>query len=478
MFYENKKVKDLKIAYVGGGSTNWAWTFMSDLALDDQISGTMYLYDIDYELAEKNAHIGNSLKDRDEAVGDWTYKASHSLEEAITDADFVVISILPGSFDEMASDVHYPEKYGIYQSVGDTSGPGGMIRTLRSIPMMKEIALAVKAYAPDSWVINYTNPMSTLTGVLYEVFPEIKAFGCCHEVFGTQEMLADIVGEALGTKNVQRQDIQVNVLGINHFTWFDYASYKGVDVFPIYNKYIDEHKEEGYGNPEEHWMNSSFDSKNLVKFDLFKKYGLIASAGDRHLVEFMPHDLYLTNEETVENWGFGLTSIEWRKNDLKNRLEKVEQLYNGEVELEIKDSGEEGILLIKALCGLERVISNVNIPNYAGQIDNLPKSAIVETNALFERDAIRPVFAGSIPDQVFNLILPHVDNHERIIKAALDPNVELVVEAFKHDPLINQSLSDDEIDDLVLTMIENTLTYLPIEWQEEIKRYKAKKITN
>lgn len=103
----------------------------------------------------------------------------------MTGADFVVISILPGIFDEMEFDVHLPERLGIWQSVGDTAGPGGMIRALRSIPMFVEIAEAIKAYSPDAWVINYTNPMSLLVKTLYTVFPEIKAFGCCHEVFGT-----------------------------------------------------------------------------------------------------------------------------------------------------------------------------------------------------------------------------------------------------------------------------------------------------
>lgn len=474
MDYENNSVKNINIAYIGGGSTNWAWTFMSDLALEKNLSGTMKLYDINHELAEKNAKIGNSLKEREGVVGQWDYVAAHSLKEALVDSDFVIISILPGTFEEMTSDVHYPEKYGIYQSVGDTAGPGGIIRNLRSIPMIKDIAEAIREYSPDSWVINYTNPMSTLTGVLYDVYPEIKAFGCCHEVFGTQEMLAGIVKDEMGLDHVERRDIQVNVLGINHFTWFDYASYKGIDLFPIYEKYVKEHKEEGYGNPEEHWLNKSFDSKNLVKFDLFENYDLIAAAGDRHLVEFMPSEVYLKDNGTVEDWGFGITTVDWRKNDLDERLDKVEQLVRGENTLTLEDSGEEGILLIKALTGLERVVSNVNIPNTACQIQNLPKNAIVETNALFERDAIRPIVAGSIPENVLKLVEPHVKNHERVIRAALNPDIELIVEAFKHDPLINGKLSDKQIDDLVVTMIENTLNYLPEEWKKEVETYKQK----
>ena len=98
----------------------------------------------------------------------------------------------------MESDVHLPERLGIYQSVGDTAGPGGMVRALRTIPMFVEIAGAIKEYAPKAWVINYTNPMSLCVKTLYHVFPEIKAFGCCHEVFGTQKVLKGICEESCG----------------------------------------------------------------------------------------------------------------------------------------------------------------------------------------------------------------------------------------------------------------------------------------
>ena len=114
MKYTNNGVTDIKIAYVGGGSRGWAWKLMSDLASAEDISGSVDLYDIDYEAAEHNEIIGNRFNDLKDAKSKWTYRARKTLGEALTGADFVVISILPGTFDEMASDVHTPEKYGIY----------------------------------------------------------------------------------------------------------------------------------------------------------------------------------------------------------------------------------------------------------------------------------------------------------------------------------------------------------------------------
>ena len=131
---------------------------------------------------------------------------------------------------------------------------------------------------------------------------EIKAFGCCHEVFSTQMLLADVLYEMKGIKNIPREEIKVKVMGINHFTWIEKASYGGIDILPIYKEFVDRHFDEGYvdtrqkiRDPEEALY---FGCANRVKFDLFRRYGLIAAAGDRHLAEFVPF-WYLRNPAEV-----------------------------------------------------------------------------------------------------------------------------------------------------------------------------------
>ena len=323
--------------------------------------------------------------------------------------------------------------------------------------MFLEIAEAIKKYAPSAWVINYTNPMTLCIKTLYHAFPQIKAFGCCHEVFGTQKLLAAIAKEELGVEEISREEIAVNVLGINHFTWFDYASYKGIDLFPVYRAYIEKNFEEGFNEPDNNWMNSTFACAHRVKMDLFLKYGLIAAAGDRHLAEFMPGDMYLKDPATVEGWKFGLTTVKWRKEDLQRRLLRSKRLVSGEEEIVLKPTGEEGIELIKALCGLRRMVSNVNIPNTAGQIENLPRTAVVETNALFERDAIRPLVAGTVPKQIKELLMPHIENHERVLNAVLTNDRSLVKEAFLADPLVKGRVSEEEAKVLADDMLDATL---------------------
>ena len=174
---------NVKIAYIGGGSRGWAWKLMSDLAEARYISGHVSLYDIDYQAAKNNEIIGNQIKKDHPNVKDWTYKAEETLEAALEGADVVVISILPGTFNEMGSDVHTPEKYGIYQSVGDTVGPGGIVRALRTIPMFEKIALAIRDVCPNAWVINYTNPMAMLTGYLQKYLLIILKMNILKSIF-------------------------------------------------------------------------------------------------------------------------------------------------------------------------------------------------------------------------------------------------------------------------------------------------------
>ncbi len=456
--FEGNKVTDINIAYIGGGSRGWAWGLMSDLAMEEQMSGTVRLYDIDYQAALDNEIIGNKLSARDDAKGRWVYKAVRTYEEALPGADFVVISILPGTFKEMASDVHLPEKYGIYQSVGDTTGPGGLVRALRTIPMYVEFAEKIKKYCPGAWVINYTNPMALCMRTLYEVFPGIKAFGCCHEVFGTQNLLRQALKEIKGIEVADRREITVNVLGINHFTWLDRASWKGIDLFPVYREFVDKYYEEGYeGNEKGHWMNDHFASAHRVKFDLFRRYGLIAASGDRHLAEFMP-PWYLKDPETVRKWKFGLTPVSWRIKNLEERIARSRRLVSGEEEVKLAGSGEEGVLQMKALLGLGDMVTNVNLPN-RGQIKNIPEGAVVETNALFTRDCVQPVMAGELPGDVQAMVLRHVYNQENTLKAALNRDKALAFNAFVNDPLVN--IPVEQAEELFNQMLYNTREYLP-----------------
>lgn len=458
MIYNGKKVEDIKITYVGGGSRGWAWTLMSDLAGCEDISGDVYLYDIDFEAAEHNEIIGNMFNNCEGCKTVWNYHAVKTPKEAFENADFVVISILPGTFDEMYSDVHTPEKYGIYQSVGDTSGPGGIVRAMRCVPMIEEIAEYIKSFCPDAWVINYTNPMTLCVKTLYRVFPKIKAFGCCHEVFGTQRLLVQALDRICGIKDAKRSEIKVNPVAVNHFTWLTEAKYNNIDLFPVYREFVNRYAKDGYtDNLEENWRENPFRCAQKVKFDLFNRYGYIAAAGDRHLAEFCEGKWYLECPEKVCDWGFALTSVDYRKKDLEDRLEKSRKIRSGEHKIKVSETGEEGVKQIRSLLGLAELVTNVNLPN-RGQIPNLPIGAVVETNAVFNGDSVKPVFAGEIPQEIYSLVARICGEQEMLSEAIASRDVEKIFNVFANDPLVTCSVSDAR--ELFKEMVQNTKQYL------------------
>jgi alpha-galactosidase len=425
---------------------------MQDLVFEQEISGSIELYDTKPEDAQTNAIIGNALLSQHNP-GHWTFHANPSLEEALTGSDVVFVSILPGDFAEMAVDVHAPEAYGIYQSVGDTAGPGGLIRALRTIPQFRTIAQAVKKYAPEAWVINYTNPMTICTRTLYKEFPRIKAAGCCHEVFNTQKLLAAVL-ELSGcapTGSIKREEIHTRVLGINHFTWIDKASWKNIDIFPYYTHFVDRYGETGFrgaeaattfaagsasgedaASHEEAVRRTLFSSAERVKMDLFRRYGLIAAAGDRHLAEFCPHSWYLADPERVETWGFALTPVSWRMANRDTLIAQAKAYRECTKTMTPVSSGEEGIKMVKALMGQGSLISNVNLPNQ-GQMPDMPRDAVVETNAAFSRDTIQPLVGGELPIDLRSLVMHHVLAQEGIIEAVFEQDHEKAFRVFSQD---------------------------------------------
>ena len=153
----------IKLCYIGGGSKAWARVFMNDLALTEGLTGEIALYDIDRAAAERNRRIGDRINAHPDAVSKWRYTVADTLEEALDGADFVAISILPGTLDEMAADVHLPEKYGVYQSVGDTVGPGGVLRAMRTVPLFEGFARAIRDCCPNAWAPTHPQPSALQT---------------------------------------------------------------------------------------------------------------------------------------------------------------------------------------------------------------------------------------------------------------------------------------------------------------------------
>lgn len=439
-------MKQVRIAYIGGGSKAWAQLLMKDLLLQDKLWGEVKLYDTHREAAEKNKVVLEKLAAHKDAKSSWSVGVYDSLATVLPGSDFVVLSILPGTFEDMMVDVHHPETYHIWQSVGDTVGPGGYARALRLFRDYVPIARAIEAYAPRAWVINYTNPMSLSLKLLYSVYPDIKAVGCCHEVFGTQKLLAKAYTKFSDTtEEIHRHDIHVNVQGINHFTWINEATYKGEDILPFYDRYVDKYIETGSASKGQSVTEKQvayFASMDKVKMDLYRRFGVVAAAGDRHLAEFMAEDYLKTPELARETWAFELTPVQWRMDNDRQLLARREQMIAGEVAAELTASEEEGANILIALSGIKPCITNANYPNI-GQAPDLPRGAIVETNIAFSKDKAEPMNAGPMKAEVRALVMGHISTQEAFTKAWLEGDREGLVRAFLMEPSVAR-LSEQE----------------------------------
>lgn len=453
-------VKNIKIAYIGGGSKMWARVFMNDLAVADNLGGEIGLYDIDRESAIRNRKIGERINEHPATVSKFNYVVYDDADSALKGADFVVMSILPGTFEEMRSDVHTPEKYGIYQSVGDTAGPGGVLRAMRTVPIYQEYAKKIKKLCPDAWVINFTNPMSICVKALYDTFPEIKAFGCCHEVFHTQDFLGWVVSKELGLEKPDRHEIITDVSGINHFTWITKAGYRDIDIMKLLPSFIEKYYEEGFyeHGDKDQYKTDTFAYANRVKMDMYLNFGALGAAGDRHLAEFMNNKWYLENPETVDYWKFGLTTVDFRIKQMNERIEETIALAEGRIPVDVKKSDEEAVELMKAILGMGNVISNVNLPN-CGQMADMPLGAIVETNAVFSSDSVKPVSASPLPLGAKNLVLRGLYNIENCYLGIKNRDYNQIFESFLNQPLCS-NLSIGDARRLFNEMVKNTRKYL------------------
>jgi alpha-galactosidase len=426
----------IQITYIGGGSKYWARQLMADLALCDRLGGKLVLHDLDHAAAERNVELGQAIFAHEQAVGKFQIEAEADLDAALRGSDFVVSSIEPGPIEARYADLEIPRRYGVLQSVGDTTGPGGILRTLRSVPTHLELAHAVMRYCPDAWVINYTNPMTLCTAAFYAAEPDIKAIGCCHEVYGTQRRVAERVQRWFDLDEPPpRQEIRFDLAGVNHFTVASGAWWRGHDLMPRLQKMVDEEAEHVFADHREDAdarkaKGDYFGNAGIVCYDLLRRFDVLGAAGDRHLVEFLTG--YLCDETTLHRWGVTLTPYEWRVKNA-HRPAPDPATINDEP---LERSDEEGVDMILALLGDTPLDSNTNLPQ-RGQMPGYPDGAVVETYAEFRQDRVTPLLASRLPTLIDGHLRKIVAGHQALLAACLDRDLDQVFAVVLSDPLVS-----------------------------------------
>lgn len=430
---------DVTIAILGGGGRYWAASVIMDLALCPHLTGELRLHG-HRRPPNDNVSLGETLFAHPKSKTSFRLSATTDLGQALSGADVVVIGIAPGPGSLHASDLEVCTRYGVLHTVGDTTGPAGIARALRTIPLHHAYAEAIAEHAPQAWVINYTNPMTLATAALYAGFPAIKAFGCCHEVFGTQKLLAQMVSEARGIPLPQRQEIALDVAGVNHFTFATTAAYRGESLFPLLDERIaapDFFSDQSDYARHNAASGAFWDHRAKVACDYYRRFGALGAAGDRHLVEFVPW--YLSGGEAeLHRWGVVATPASFRAGTWQPApgVERAPNpLDHGDIETNgPKASGEEGVAQICALLGIFDLDTNVNLPN-VGQLPQLPMGAIVETNAQFRHNQLRPITPTPMPTAVAGLVRRISEVQQISLQAGIERDFDLALQAVLLDPL-------------------------------------------
>jgi len=430
-----------KIAIIGAGSIGFARTLITDVLSFPGMKGTTFaLMDID----QQRLDLTRRLAERTIKEGGFQAKLECTLErrEALEGADYVLVVLQVGGVKAIECDIEVPLKYGVDQSVGDTLGPGGVFRALRTVPIMLDICRDMEEIRPEAILLNYTNPMGMLTRAMFEA-SSIRAFGLCHSVQGTANGIADWL-------NVPFEEMNYQVAGINHQAWFLKLCHKGVDLYPRLREKLDD--PEIYG-------------KDVVRFEMLRHLDYFVTESSRHNSEYMPW--IRKRNELVEKFCPGGGKAGGTGDILRvHRIRRPEQkqmqerMASGEEPLDLKRSREYGAYIINAIETNEPFVFNGNVRN-TGLITNLPERSCVEVPCIASGNGITPTFVGELPAQCAALNRNNLNVQELAVRAALDIDRHKAFQAIAFDPLTGSVLSLDEIQAMVDEMFETQKQWLP-----------------
>jgi alpha-galactosidase/6-phospho-beta-glucosidase family protein len=413
-----------KIVIVGGGSYQWGPKLILDVATNEELWGSrLTLHDIDPEALDDLFRWGEKAVNL--AGAGLVLEKTERLDQALEGADFVVLSISTGGLGSMAYDLDIPLSYGIVQTVGDTVGPGGIFRALRNIPVVVEIARKMERLCPGAVLLNLTNPLTVLTRAVTRA-TSIRTIGLCHELFGTLEVLAREF-------EVPEDRLNIRVAGINHFIWITGVAAEGLDVTDDLRQWVASGRIrdavlERVGDDPDPFVNTWG-----FRTEMCRLYGHLPAAGDRHLCEFLPG--YLGDGSERERLDLRQTTIADRQEKLAKERGYVRRTVAGEEDIEVRRSREEISDIIGAATTGRSSVNIANLPN-EGQVDNLPRGAVVETYGVIDALDAKGIAFGELPPPISSLIYPHVMNQEMTVEAGLKGDRELAFRAFAGDPLV------------------------------------------
>ncbi len=428
-----------KIAMIGAGSIVFCKTLFMDIV------ATPALRDSEFRLMSRTPlKLERMKRFADQVIKENGLKASVEITQdrdaALKDADYVIVMLQIGGVDAFRMDYEIPLKHGVDQCIGDTLGPGGVFRTLRTAPVMMEIARDMQRLCPQAYLLNYVNPMATVCWSLGRV-PGTKFVGLCHGVQTTLDLISGYVG-------LPKEEIDYLAAGINHMGWFLRLENKGKDLYPLFKERCER---------PEYYINEK------VRIEVMRHFGYFMTESTGHLSEYVPW--FRSSSRALEAYcdepAFGGETGAYYKwcRLIAEKLESTDMLAEEPTKIS-KRSVEYCSYILEALETGKPFKFQGNVRN-EGYITNLPAGCCVEVPVFADKMGLHPTVVGTLPPQCAALNLTNVNAQGLAVEAAITGDPELAMAACALDPLTSACLTLQETRDMAAEMLEAEREWLP-----------------
>lgn len=426
----------IKVAIIGAGSVVFSRNLTGDiLSYPEFKNATISYMDIDKDRLEVGASlcrkVAKSLGAKPKIL------ATMNRREALKDADFVINMVQIGGMDSTLVDFEIPRKYGLNFTIADTTGPGGFFRALRTYPMLSGMCQDMMQVCPNAVLLNYSNPMSMNMQTIFRT-SNIKAVGLCHSVQGTFDQLMGYIGE-------NPAEVGFICAGINHMAFYTRMAKNGVDLYPRLWEALAKKSE-------------VYDS-NKVRFELMKMLGYYVTESSEHNAEYNPYFIP-RGPKVTSKYDVPIDEYLRRCDGIIDEFAHMKKIAHSNQPLNHRRSHEYGSTIIHSIVTGKPSVVYGNLVNN-GTITNLPRTAIVEAPTLVDRASLQHTTVGDLPPQLVAYMMPHIQQHELFIRAAMEGRRDHVYQAAMFDPLTAATLTLDQIKEMCDELIAAHGHYLP-----------------
>jgi alpha-galactosidase len=438
--------RKVNVLMMGAGSFFTNSVLRDVILIPDNVGGELRLCDVDETRLQLSTKLMEKILD---AVGQrdkWVVRSSTNRKELLAGTHYVISSIEVNGVDCVRLDNDIPLEFGISQNIGDTLGPGGLMKGMRTIPTYLDILRDMRDLAPGAMMLNYTNPMSMLILAGARAVPEVPQIGLCHSVQGTSRMLAGYAG-------VPYEQVQWKCAGINHLAWF--TEFNGPDGKSLYPKLMEMAAD----------RSSEFAKAEPVRSDMMLHFGAFITESSGHLSEYLPY--YRKRKDLLEKYtdtGYrGEESFyannwpNWRKANDENR----DKMISGEKELDLKRSFEYGAWIIEAVEKNVPLLVHGNVAPNNGCIENLPQDGCIEVACFVNHNGFQPIRYGRLPSQMAAICDSNMRYFDLAADAAVHKSIQHAEWALMLDPLTAAVCAPAEIKELTRRLFEAESQFLP-----------------